>query len=134
MLRRVIIKEEFVAITGDYKLAIVLNQLLEYAQQYASFVHVEYEEENGQNIPLIVNTGGWFNVTSEEVARQTLMNISSKTMREYIKALVKKGWVEERDNPSHKWNRTKQYRVNHDQVRKSLLHVGYDSTVLTIEG
>lgn len=46
-------------------------------------------------------------------------------MRLHIKKLEKLGFISERTNPKYKWDRTKQYRVNLNEIFASLAEQGY---------
>jgi len=46
-------------------------------------------------------------------------------MRTHIKILVDNNWLDERNNPKYKWDRTLQYRVNIKQIQIDLYKLGY---------
>jgi len=133
-LIRSIIKEELVELTGDYKLAIVLNQMIYWSQRvkdFDEFIQEEkerYEKFSGQ--ALIYNeTNGWIYKKAEQLANETLMRVKPKAMRIYLQALVDKGWLSQRRNPYLQLDRTLQYRVNISKIQSDLLKLGY-----TLEG
>lgn len=128
-LKRVVIKEEFVALTGDFIKAILLNQFIYWSERvndFDSFIAEEKRraEQNGVELNLDP-TNGWIYKSSEELAEETMLKLSASNMRKHIKDLVEKGWLSERTNPSHKWDRTKQYRVNIINIRNDLLKLDY---------
>lgn len=54
-----------------------------------------------------------------------MLNMAPNTILRHVKFLVEKGWLDERNNPVHKWDRTKQYRVNLLKIHNDLLEIGY---------
>jgi DnaD/phage-associated family protein len=127
-LKRVLIKEEFVKLTGDIKLAIILNQFIYWSERVKDFDKFIAEEksraEQSGLSATMEATNGWIYKTSEELAEETML-FSSSTVARLVKTLVEKGWLEERNNPLHKWDRTKQYRVNLMEIHTDLLEIGY---------
>lgn len=107
-LKRIIIKEEYVAITGDFVKAVILDRFI-----YCS------------KIILTDITDGWFYKTAEELSEETMLGLSVASMRTHIKALVDLNFISERNNPKYKWDRTKQYRVNLVEIVKALNEKGY---------
>ena len=137
-LKRTVIKEEFVKLTGDFKLAIVLNQMLYWSQFTKDFDRFIEEEKKRRSVPDLEVSHGWIYKTSEELAEETLIFVSAKTMREYLKKLVENGWIEERRNPHQSWDHTKQYRMNLVKLQEDLFKLGYmlegypiESTIFT---
>ena len=99
-LKRAVIKEEFVALTGDFKKAIILNQLNEVADCFLAH--------------------GWICKKAEELSEETMLGLNVNSMRDHIKYLVERGWVSERTNPAYKWDKTLQYRVNLVKIKNDL--------------
>ncbi|UTR12736.1 conserved phage C-terminal domain-containing protein [Evansella sp. LMS18] len=124
MLRSVI-KEEFIMLTGDYRLALVLNQMLYWSQFTKDFDHFIEEERKRRNDPDLETCNGWIFKTAEELSEETMLNVAVKTMRHYLKTLVASGWLSERRNPHHSWDHTRQYRVNLGKLQKDLLEIGF---------
>jgi predicted ArsR family transcriptional regulator len=54
-----------------------------------------------------------------------MIKLSVGNMRLHLKKLVEKGWISERTNPEHKWDRTKQYRFNATRVANNLFFHSY---------
>lgn len=124
-LKRAIILEELVELTGDYKLAIVLNQLIYWTQFVKDFDAYMVEEQKRKHMPHLEARNGWIYKSSDELANETMMKVSTKTMRDYLKQLIDCGWLEERSNPKILWDHTKQYRVNLVKVQQDLDELGY---------
>jgi hypothetical protein len=128
ILKRAVIKEEFVKLLGDFKLAIVLNQFLYWVPKTKDFDKFISEEnarrtKNGMkgNITL---TEGWIYKSSKELAEETMF-CSETTVRECIKKLVALGYLQERENPEYKWDRTLQYRPDLNKISQDLEKLGY---------
>ncbi|WP_027365837.1 hypothetical protein [Desulfotruncus alcoholivorax] len=128
-LKRVVVKEEYVKLTGDIAKAIILNQFIywsERVQDFDKFITEEQErcQQDGTKISIQLSNG-WIYKSSEELSSETMLNISASNIRNHLKDLIKNGWISERTNPVHKWDRTKQYRVNLAKISKDLLKLGY---------
>ncbi|PTL37783.1 DnaD domain protein [Alkalicoccus saliphilus] len=119
-MKRVVLKEELAAVTGDYKLAMVLNQMMYWALRTKSASAFKQEIVQGEDI-----TYGWIYKSSEELAEEMMMNVSACSMRTYLKKLVEKGFLAERSNPVQKWDKTKQYRVLWRAVEKAAEDAGF---------
>lgn len=128
-LKRVVIKQELVNLTGDFKAAIILNQFIYWLDKMRDFDRYIKEEKNrAERHQIDVNideTSGWIYKTTEELNEELMMNLSNATMRKYIKQLVENGWLQERRNPKYKWDKTLQYRVNLFKIQIDLHQLGY---------
>ena len=54
-----------------------------------------------------------------------MLNLSVATIRNHLKVLINLGFIDERNNPKYKWDRTKQYRVNLVNIAKALYDKGF---------
>jgi len=126
-LRRIVIKEELVALTGCYKQAVILNQLMYWSERVRDFDNLIAEEQaRDPEAAALEFRHGWIYKTSDELAQETLLGLSRSNMRTHLKRLVEAGYIHERRNPRVKLDRTLQYRVDFWLVRKGLLNIGYD--------
>lgn len=128
-LKRVTIKEEFVALTGDPIKAIILNQFIYWSERVADFDAFIAEEktravQSGLTVTM-APSNGWIYKTAEELSEETMVKMAPSTVLRYVKQLVEKGWLDERHNPNYKWDRTKQYRVNLLKIHEDLMKIGY---------
>ena len=128
-LKRVTIKEEFVALTGDPIKAIILNQFIYWSERvhdFDSFISEEKtrSEQSGITVTM-APSNGWIYKTAEELSEETMVKMAPSTVLRYVKQLVEKGWLDERHNPNHRWDRTKQYRVNLLKIHEDLTEIGY---------
>lgn len=136
-LRRVVIKEELVELTGDFKSAIVLNQLIYWSERVKDtnkFLKEEVEryktfgtaniEEKIESLESAI-THGWIYKKASELAEDCMIGLSNATMGRILKKLIENNWIDERNNPKLKWDRTKQYRVNLVKIQQDLNKLGY---------
>lgn len=127
-LKRAVIKEEFIAITGNFIDAVILNQFIYWSERVKDFdEYIKQENDRakkcGQNPQDL--TGGWIYKTADDMSSETMLGLSVSNMRLHIKALEKAGFISERTNPKYKWDRTKQYRVNLNEIVTALIEKGY---------
>ena len=128
-LKRIVIKEELVALTGDYRKAIILNQFLywtERVKDFDKFIIEEksrYEKDGERSNYQLQN--GWIYKTSEELSEETMLGLSKSNIRLHIESLIESGWIDERVNPNFKWDKTMQYRVNILKLQEDLYKLGY---------
>ncbi|KAB2832282.1 MAG: hypothetical protein F9K49_08380, partial [Caedimonadaceae bacterium] len=121
-----LIRKELVALTGNHSHAVILNQLLYWTQRVKDFDLLLEEEKNccsnshEKHHPQHV----WIYKTSNDLIKETMLQVNRSTIRRYTNVLVQKGWVYERQNPSNKWDRTIQYRVNLNKIQEDLLDLG----------
>jgi len=129
-LKRAVIKEEFVALTGDFVKSVILNQLIYWSQRVNDFdkfvqeeiSRAEYQEGSNYKIEL---RNGWIYKSADELSAETMLHMARNTTLKHIEYLVKNGWVDRRNNPENKWDRTTQYRVNLLKIHEDLLKLGY---------
>ena len=128
-LKRAVIKEEFIAITGNFTDAVILNQFIYWAERVKDFDrYIRQENERAKKSGLATQelTEGWIYKSAEELAEETMLGLSKSNMRIHIKALEDAGYIDERTNPKYKWDRTKQYRVNLVKIVTDLHEHGYE--------
>ena len=129
----VMLLKEFTDLTGDTTRAILLARLENLTQQKQDFDEYVEEEiararETGEDEPTMPLTHAWIWKKAEELAEELLLvtagkPVSEPTIRKHLKALVERGWLDERRNPKHNWDRTLQYRVN-------LIAIEHDSNAI----
>lgn len=127
-LKRTVIKEELVALTGNYVSAIILNQLIYWTERMADVD--EYIKQENERAALYGKdtqelTHGWIYKKAEQLADETMLNMSGNTFRKYLKDLESAGFIKSRCNPVYCWDRTLQYRVDIVNVIKQLNQIGY---------
>lgn len=128
-LKRAVIKEEYVAITGDFVKATLLNQFIYWSERVKDFDgFIEQENKRALDHGLTQQdiTNGWLYKTAEELSEETMLGLSVASMRTHIKTLIDLNYISERNNPKYKWDRTKQYRVNLVEIAKALIDKGYN--------
>ncbi|MCL6441902.1 MAG: MarR family transcriptional regulator [Alicyclobacillus sp.] len=129
-LKRSVIKQELVELTGNYKLAIILNQMLywsERVQDFDAFILEERERAAmiGAEEPNIDLRQGWIYKKAEELAEETMLGLNASSMLRLLTQLVDKGWLERRRNPLNHMDKTYQYRVNVVNIQRDLQEMGY---------
>ena len=128
-LKRVVLKEELVELTKDYKKAILLNQFIYWSERVSDFDKFIAEEKERCSKNDIENNqeflNGWMYKSAEDLSEETMLGLSKSNMGAHIKSLVDSGWLNERNNPIFKWDRTKQYRVNIIKIQQDLFKLGY---------
>lgn len=129
-VRRVIIKEELYELTKDTIKAIILGQLIYWQEKVNDFDKFVEEEKqrcccDGTEFN-IEKQNGWMYKKASELADDCMLNLSEVTIRRNIQDLIDCGYLESRKNPTHKWDKTLQYRVNLSHVIKKIKELGYD--------
>lgn len=132
-LKRIVVKEELVALTGDFIKAMILNQFLYWTERVDDFDRLLLEEKEKHKFSQDTSKGeleielrcGWIYKKVQELSEELMVNIKRETLRKYIKSLIDNGWLYERRNPIHKWDNTLQYRVDRLKVQKDLRDLGY---------
>lgn len=136
-LRRAVIKEELVALTGNTNEAIVLNQMIYWSSRVEdseSFIKEELDRARkfaDGSIESLEDLkedfkNGWIYKSSNEMLEETMLSISRKTMDRIFNNLVENEWLSRRRNPKFKWDKTWQYRVNLNKIQNDLLKIGYN--------
>lgn len=128
-LKRAVIKEELVKLTGDYKSAILLQQMIYWSERvkdFDTFLKEERKRASNEESNQTDLTHGWIYKTSEELSDETMLNITPESTRKYLKKLINKGFLHERRNPKYKWDRTMQYRVDIAFIQEELNKNGYN--------
>ena len=130
-LKRAVVKEEYVAITGDITSAIILNQLIYWSERikdFDKFIKEEKErfEAEGSEVKIDFQQG-WI-YKSYDGLKDELMMItdSTKTISRHVSKLVDYGFLDRRRNPKIRYDRTYQYRVNLIAIKNKLNEMGYE--------
>lgn len=136
-LKRVVIKEELVALTGDITKSIVLNQLIYWSERVRD-VSAYKKQENARRLAMMgyefdfdkeLLTDlqyGWIYKSAQEMADEIMMSGSRVMVSRIFKEFENNGWVISRRNPKNKMDKTKQYRVDIVQIQKDLYELGYN--------
>ncbi|MGG3284546.1 hypothetical protein [Paenibacillus solani] len=128
-LKRAIIKEELVILTGDFAKALILNQFIYWSERVEDHDRLITEESdrmkvNGINNPM-QKQYGWIYKKAEELSDELMLGMSPQTIRRHLKHLVDNGWLSERRNPNYSWDKTLQYRVDFIKIMIDLNKIGY---------
>jgi len=129
-LKRVALKEELVELTGDTISAIILQQLIFLTGMRRDFDEFMEEERrraaaHGEEPDMPPLTSGWVYKTQSELIKDSLITSSRQTAERKLSDLVENKWVDKRNNPRDRRDRTLQYRVNLVKIRDDLMAMGY---------
>ncbi len=124
-LRRVVIKEELVRLTGYWRLALILNQLLYWAERHADFDRFIAEEQSRDPTVKIHPTYGWIYKSSKELIAELMLDVSEPTIRRDVARLIERGWLLQRNNPHQAWDRELQYRPDIRAIQRDLQLLGF---------
>nr|DAM40570.1 MAG TPA: DNA binding protein [Caudoviricetes sp.] len=135
-IKKAVLREDLLAITGDFRKAIILKQFI-YWSERVSDADKFIEKENA----IAKNNGeeerelfyGWIYKTADELAEEIMLGLSASQVRRYVRDLVDMGFISKRNNPKYKWDRTLQYRVNLVNIAKALKEKGYPLSEYKIE-
>jgi len=124
-LKRVVIKEELVELTGDYIKALILNQFLYWGQRVRDFDEFIQEETDRDPDAQIELAHGWIYKTAADLGDELMLGVSDQTLLRHIDPLIEAGWLERRRNPRYNWDRTWQYRPDLLKIQADLQALGY---------
>ena len=84
-LKRVVIKEEVVALTGDFRPALILNQFIYWIERmYDTDKYIKEEKERALKEDMeinIIESKGWIYKTAEELNDELMIGMSIPTIR-----------------------------------------------------
>jgi len=124
-LKKAVLREELAALTGDSLSALVLSQMLYWSERvrdHDAFLQEEQERRKNKNVGL---QRGWIWKSSEQLRDELMECASARSIRRKLSGLVERGWLAERANPRHRWDRTKQYRADILRIHQDLEGLGY---------
>jgi len=125
-LKRVVIKEELVALTDDHIAALALCQFLYWSERRNDFDKFILEEKQRQPELNADLTHGWIYKSIEELHTELMLkSLSPSTLRRRVETLIERGWIDRRRNPQFKWDKTWQYRPNIFKIQRDLFELGY---------
>lgn len=135
-IKKAVLREDLLAITGDFRKAIILNQFIYWSERVSDadkFIKKENEiaKNNGEEERELFY--GWIYKTADELAEEIMLGLSASQVRRYVRDLVDMGFISKRNNPKYKWDRTLQYRVNLVNIAKALKEKGYPLSEYKIE-
>jgi hypothetical protein len=125
-LKRVVIMEEYVSITKNDSMALLLNQLIYWSKRttdYNKFIQEEYNR---------VLTGkdtykyGWIYKSYSELKHELMSSNSTKTIGRYLLKLIEMGYIMRKRNDKYKYDKKYLYRVNLINIINALHENGYE--------
>lgn len=127
-IKKAVIREDLVALTGSMEEAVILGQLIYWiarmkdAEQYKAEERERLDNDSAYKGSF---KHGWIYKKADELADEVMLGVSANTIRKYIGKIVEKDYVKRRSNPRYKWDKTLQYRVNLVKVILNLSNLGY---------
>ncbi len=126
-LKRVVIKEELIALTNDFLEALILNQMLYWSQRVKDFDQFILEEKNRRpdEVVNISDSKGWIYKKAVDLHDELMLgkSFSRPTVSRRIDSLVKKGFIDKKKEKN--WDKTSQYRVNVRYIQQMLEKIGF---------
>ncbi len=129
-LKTAIIREEYVALTGDLEKALILNQFIYWSERINDFDNFIKEEksrrenENLDDVNLELQSG-WIYKDMSELKDEIMITSSVSTISRKLNDMVDSGWLLRRTNPKYRWDKRYQYRVDLLKVAVDLYNIGY---------
>jgi DNA-binding MarR family transcriptional regulator len=129
-LKRIILKEEYLAITNNTTRALILGQMIYWSERvrdFDKFVNEEIEraKDEGKKIDMPLSKG-WIYKGYDKFKSDMMLSDSIKTISRHILKLVEAGFLDRRRNPDYRYDRKYQYRVNLLKIREALNKCGYE--------
>ena len=87
-LMKSVIREDLVALTRDYRAAVVLNQIIYWTKRIHDFDKFLQEEYNRNPDCNVAFRYGWIIKTAQELADETMLGLSRQTIRSVLKNLI----------------------------------------------
>lgn len=120
-----LIRKEFVVLTGDPHLALILNQLLRWTHLDDNFRMYLAEEIKAKNGYTGYPYYGWIGKSLAHMREETMLKVAPATLRKYLRSLAKQGFLNERILSFKGFGRVIQYRVNLGKIQEGLSELGY---------
>lgn len=123
-VKRAVIKEELVKITGDFIKAVILNQFIywqERTNDIDKYIQQENERAEKAGTAKLELTHGWVCKSDEEIAEETMLGLSACDIQIHIKELIDMELLLEKYSPG----KQKQYRVNFVKLYIKLQDLNY---------
>ena len=97
-LIKITLRQEYIWLTGDYKKAILLEYFL-------------CNQKNNND---------WFNLSYDSISKNSLLGFTSANLRNHIKYLIAKGWIERNYDETLKFASTFKYKVNKEKIEEDI--------------
>lgn len=123
-LKRVIIKEELVELTGNYVDAVLLGQLLYWSERVSDFDEFIKQEAEAENKEPDGLRYGWIYKSYDELSQETMLGLSKSNIKRHIDNLINLGLVSTRQN-RNRWDNRKEYKLNINCIQQKLHKLGY---------
>ena len=125
-MRRAVLKEELVRLTGDALSALILDQFLQWTRSAYDHDRMLLEEKARGSNESVQLCHGWISRSAKQLADDLMGIASEDTIRRRLVQLVDRGWLQERAGPNaNPWDKTRQYRVDLAALQRDLAAIGY---------
>ncbi|MFT9057405.1 MAG: hypothetical protein ABF449_12480 [Ethanoligenens sp.] len=129
-VKRAIIKEEYIAITGDMVEAVILNQMIYWSERVSDFDAFIIEErarqkQDGETESDFSLQHGWIYKSADQLKEEIMSQDSTRTINRKLDSLVEKKFLSRRRNPHSKYDHKYQYRVDFAAIVAALDANGY---------
>ena len=130
-LKRLVLKEEFVAVTGDMESALILSQLCYWSERvkdFDEFLEEECMAFNGhEQVKKELKMHGWIRKSAAQLSEEMAWAMNGRTIHRYLTKLVEMLIVDKRkqQNPRYRFDHSCEYRVNFCELQKQLKRIGY---------
>lgn len=121
----ILLREEWVSLTGDLVRACVLEKMVTWSRQVPDFDLYLKEEQLDQSASGSAPKHGWFYKSNQELLEGTMLRVTADTFRRYLHFLIDRGWIQRDIITQSKWSRRSFYRVNLRKLHSDLQKKGY---------
>lgn len=127
--RNIVLREDLFAITQDTVQALVLGQLIYWAQRAKDFDEMLEEHLRDWSISAeIPPKRGWIYKTAEELCAEIFGIVSRRTVARALEELCNKGYLFRKGNEAFTWDRKYFYRVNFYKILTEINARGFKIT------
>lgn len=125
-LRRAVVKEEYVAITKNDSMALILNQLIYWSNKTRDSKKFIQEEQKRSITGKSNYNYGWIYKSYSELKHELMTTNSVKTIGRNLSKLIELGFIDRKKNEKYKYDKKYLYRVNILNIIKKLNEHGYE--------
>lgn len=120
-------REDLVSVTGHYVEALILQRFMHWTGRRWDYDQFRYEELSREEREVRESSGtsGWVQKTVDDLHGELVLRMSRRAIRRHLRSLVRKGYLNEREDPVHPWRHSIQYRVNLVNLQKALARRKY---------
>jgi hypothetical protein len=129
-LKRAVIREEYVAITKNDSMALILNQLIYWSKRTRDYKKFIQEERKRATVEDKDNDTffkyGWIYKSYSQLKHELMTSRSEKTIGRHLEQLVELGFISRKKNEKYKFDKKYKFRVNILNIINELNEHGYE--------